>query len=158
MSIVSIEFGASVLPVRFWQKISIDKDSGCWLWLGYIDRDGYARFSIRTPDNKSRAALAHRYAYLTTIQKDYFSGLPGFDIHHGKCRTRSCVNPSHVHPIEKLRHSYYHGKMRNYVEVCSGTVFCLCWQCCELYSIQSSDTLGADLSLSADLQRDDIPF
>ena len=30
--------------IRFWSKV--DKSGDCWIWIGYIDKDGYGSFGI----------------------------------------------------------------------------------------------------------------
>lgn len=64
--------------------------SGCWLWLGTIDTDGYARMRNR----RVRDRLAHRISYETFI-----GPIPGnLPLDH-LCRTRCCVNPQHLEPV-----------------------------------------------------------
>src|SRR3546814_17503301 len=36
-----IEFGDTRLPRRFWDKVSPEPHSGCWLWLGAHTAPGY---------------------------------------------------------------------------------------------------------------------
>ena len=31
---------------RFWQKIVVDLETGCWMWHGTFDSDGYPRLKI----------------------------------------------------------------------------------------------------------------
>lgn len=70
---------------RFWSKTTRDRDTGCWLWLGYIDPGGYGRF-CRTG--------AHRWAYERLV-----GPIPeGLQIDH-LCRVRHCVNPAHLEPV-----------------------------------------------------------
>ena len=63
--------------------------SGCWIWLGIPDKDGYGRFRIR----KSQMP-AHRVVY--EFMK---SPIPvGLTLDH-KCRNKICVNPNHLEPV-----------------------------------------------------------
>lgn len=72
---------------RFW--FHIDKTDDCWLWTGYLNRDGYARFRI----GKQFVAV-HRWSY------EHFIGpIPdGLTIDH-LCRVRNCANPEHLEPV-----------------------------------------------------------
>ncbi len=128
------------LPPRFWRRVVIATPRAtlsptlsdpCWLWTGYLDPRGYPRFSVRPPTARTRSVLAHRWAYCAALWRDYFSDLRGVDIHH-RCKVRSCVRPAHMREAERIRHRWWHGKMRGYgEEVCTGSRWCLCWECCE---------------------------
>jgi len=72
---------------RFWLKV--DKTRTCWLWTASRDPKGYGRFKLN-----DRPVLAHRFAYETLI-----GPIPdGLQLDH-LCRTRNCVNPSHLEPV-----------------------------------------------------------
>jgi hypothetical protein len=62
-----------------------EPNSGCWLWTGSIDRDGYGKF---------RGALAHRLSFQA------FKGTPpnNLTLDH-LCRVTSCINPDHLEPV-----------------------------------------------------------
>jgi len=71
---------------RFFEKISPEPNSGCWLWTATGTKQGYGLFCI-----KHTSVLAHRVSY---------------ELHHGKipdglmvlhnCDNPSCVNPDHL--------------------------------------------------------------
>lgn len=72
---------------RFWEKV--DKTDTCWLWIGYVSRNGYGQFTI-----SGKHYYAHRVAYELET-----GPIPeGLQIDH-LCRVRSCVNPSHLEPV-----------------------------------------------------------
>lgn len=79
----------SELPERIEQKFIPEPNSGCWLWLGHRNRDGYGRVQIG-----GQAKNAHVIVYRFLI-----GPVPqGMELDH-KCRVRCCVNPSHLEPV-----------------------------------------------------------
>lgn len=81
------------LEERFWAKIMTEPNTGCWLWCG--DFNGvYGNFSVRSPGQKQRRYLAHRFSYELNV-----GPIPdGLTIDH-KCRTPLCVNPLHLRAV-----------------------------------------------------------
>lgn len=69
---------------RFLSKVN--KTSGCWLWQGATNPDGYGRFRLN-----GRIEYAHR------VSHRLFKGpVPdGAQVMH-KCDVRSCVRPAHI--------------------------------------------------------------
>lgn len=79
---------------RFAAKIALT-DSGCIVWLAGIAGAGYGHFhTTQTPEQKARDVYAHRWSY-----EHHVGPIPdGLHLDH-LCRTRSCVNPSHLEPV-----------------------------------------------------------
>lgn len=73
---------------RLAQYIHVHVD-GCWIWLGTISRKGYARIGVG-PKTRS----VHRMTY--EMARGPIGD--GLTIDH-LCRTRRCVNPSHMEPV-----------------------------------------------------------
>jgi hypothetical protein len=70
---------------RFIDKVVPEPNSGCWLWMGYLNAEGYSIFRIG--DSPKRG---YRISY------EHFKGpAAGLVIRH-KCDTRCCVNPDHL--------------------------------------------------------------
>jgi hypothetical protein len=96
---------------RFWTLISTEPNTGCWLWLGTIDRDGYGKISA----NKKNLR-AHRVAYAALVGE-----VPrGLQLDH-LCRQRCCVNPHHLEPVtcaENLRRGWSPSAMAAKQETC----------------------------------------
>ena len=84
---------------RFWQKVE-RQNSACWIWTGFVGKDGYGRFNA----GNNHPMLAHRFSYEKTV-----GAVPvGLELDH-VCRNRRCVNPSHLEPVtrsENLRRGY----------------------------------------------------
>lgn len=82
--------GEPDMEARFWDKVSPEPNSGCWLWTANVNTEGYARFwdgAIHT--------VAHRWAY-----ERFVGPIPdGLQLDH-LCRVRCCVNPAHMDPVK----------------------------------------------------------
>jgi hypothetical protein len=86
---VSAAFGDPRLPEWFWEKVEPEPNSGCWLWAAASQSSGYGHIRRKGKDYRS-----HRVAYEALV-----GPIPdGLQIDH-LCRTRCCVNPSHLEPV-----------------------------------------------------------
>lgn len=83
--------------VRFNSKIRKDV-SGCWLWKGALNADGYGSYC---------GEKAHRWSY-----RKWKGEIPeGLVIDH-RCRRRHCVNPDHLEVVtneENIRRGDFSG-------------------------------------------------
>ena len=82
---------------EFEDCISPEPMSGCWLWMGSLDRDGYGQTVGKKADGKLTSFRAHRIAF----EKARGPIPDGLVIDH-KCRVRSCVNPDHMEPVTNM--------------------------------------------------------
>ena len=76
---------------RFWNLVdrSAGRPSSCWIWLGVISDRGWGRLTWNRLETR-----AHRKAYELMV-----GAIPvGLTLDH-LCRTRSCVNPSHLEAV-----------------------------------------------------------
>ena len=75
------------IAARFWKKV--DKSGPHWLWVGYVDRNGYGRFGVN-----GKARFAHVWSY-----EDVRGPMP-LDLEPDHlCRIRHCVNPWHLEAV-----------------------------------------------------------
>lgn len=94
-----MHYGDERIPSRVWDYICTEPNSGCWLWLGHVDRCGYSRLFIGemrrvlpdapadSPGHRKFFAIAHgRWPELT--------------IDH-KCNVRCCLNPDHLQEVSQ---------------------------------------------------------
>lgn len=82
------------LATRLEQQIAYEPNTGCWLWMGCVNRGGYGRISRGGRSGKS--ALVHRVSY--SLHRG--SVPPGYELDH-LCRQRSCLNPEHLEIVTR---------------------------------------------------------
>lgn len=78
------------VATRFREQVRVDDASGCWVWQGFKDVQGYGRFKCA-----GRTVLAHRMAYALFV-----GDTEGILLDHVCCNP-SCVNPQHLRPLSK---------------------------------------------------------
>lgn len=86
--------------IRFLNKVERNKRSGCWVWTGYKDENGYGQFKTR-----GRAHWAHRISFATFVRK-----IPKRKQVDHTCRNPSCVNPDHLCLLDHGKNANAHKK------------------------------------------------
>lgn len=73
---------------KFFSKVELDIENGCWNWIGSLDKDGYGIF------NYLLGCRAYKFSY------DYFVRIrpPNLLIDH-LCDNKKCVNPTHLDAV-----------------------------------------------------------
>jgi HNH endonuclease len=81
---------------RIMERVIPEPNSGCLIWLGYLDKDGYGKVVDKT--KRHSAFMVHRVMY-----EHFIGSIPhGLTINH-KCRVRCCCNPDHLEPMENVQ-------------------------------------------------------
>jgi hypothetical protein len=75
-----------LINARFYPRIELIPECGCWIWTGNWDKDGYGNLFI-----KRKKYLAHRLSW--ELHKGIIP-IGMFVLH--RCDTPSCVNPNHL--------------------------------------------------------------
>ena len=82
------------LAERLAYFVSPEPNTGCWLWLGCVDKEGYGKIAM---PGQASARMAHRISYELHV-----GPIPeGLELDH-KCRMRCCVNFQHLEPVTHL--------------------------------------------------------
>ena len=81
-----------VVDQKFTNKIHPEPNTGCWLWAGATNRDGYG---IAHRRRQTRMAHSLSYEFACGPVPD------GLELDH-LCRVRCCVNPNHLQAVTHL--------------------------------------------------------
>jgi hypothetical protein len=87
------------IPERVFSRLIFDPNSGCWLWDGLVDKDGYGLI-------KTRRKVVRVHAYLYRLMVGVVPA--GKELDHFHCSRRRCGCPDHVRPVthaENVRRS-----------------------------------------------------
>lgn len=75
---------------RLAKRTSPEPNTGCWLWTGNVDRNGYGKMM----NAAGRRDWVHRVSY-----EHHVGPIPdGLELDH-LCRMPCCINPRHLEPV-----------------------------------------------------------
>lgn len=81
---------------RFWAKVEPEPNSGCYLWVGAIQRRRHGAYGVFQAYGQRTTNSAHVFAYRMAK-----GALPiGTEIDH-LCRNTQCVNPDHLEAVPR---------------------------------------------------------
>jgi hypothetical protein len=104
VSMTLIALNVSDLPNRFSKNIYVEPNTGCWLWMGWVNDSGYGLIDLHRTSDSHEVVRVHREIFRIATGQS-----PG-EIHH-RCLTRSCCRPYHLVPTESTsEHRKYHLK------------------------------------------------
>src|SRR3990167_8207368 len=92
-------------------RVIPEPNSGCWLWLGRVDPQGYGRVRCRRL-GRNKYIRVHRLAASLSFGAD-IKDLRWLACH--RCDTKSCVNPEHIYigtPQTNIADAFRRGQLR----------------------------------------------
>lgn len=96
----------------FWRRVDKTAPGDCWIWTGYVGKNGYGSLASRLSPVPSGTRLVHRVSWELANGKPIPEGL---HVDH-LCRVTTCVNPDHLEPVgvqENVRRGL-HGELRTH--------------------------------------------
>ena len=87
---------------RIQSKIQVDPQTGCWLYVGCVDKDGYARMKVEGKNRQAHVVCWEEHTGRKLA--------PGMTLDHlkgsrGPCRHRRCVCPDHLEEVTRSENS-----------------------------------------------------
>lgn len=102
-------FADPEIVARFETYVSPEPNTGCWLWLGALDKDGYGKFSITNALRRRRRGGKQHQVHMRAARFALAIRLgrwPHADLVVGhRCGMPACVNPDHL--VEEPRRAMF---------------------------------------------------
>lgn len=97
------------LKDRLMSRVEKIPESGCWVYMGVLSKEGYGR--IRTGARGSKLLLAHRASYELLVGPIEAGKL----VHH-ICYVKCCINPGHLSQATKTENALdaFRGPLKGY--------------------------------------------
>lgn len=95
----------------WWLNYEVDPVTGCWLWLGDTESNGYGYRKVQCGSVRKNRRI-HREMW----ERVHGPLAPGEDVHH-KCRVKRCMNPGHFEKLGTVEHRRLHGLQKLTMEL-----------------------------------------
>jgi hypothetical protein len=81
-----------------WDKLNayLDKSGGCWIWTGFVEKDGYGRIYEDLYPSDISKVMVHRVMYHFKIG-DLIKGM----VITQTCGNKLCCNPKHLAQVTR---------------------------------------------------------
>jgi hypothetical protein len=108
------------IPSRIWEKIEVDPETNCWLWLGSLSGSSHlGGYPEGFHSEKKKVVKIHRWLYEELVGEIK----PGLDLDH-LCRVRRCCNPAHVEPVTRSENNKRGNAGYNMIEYWNNAITC----------------------------------
>jgi hypothetical protein len=88
---------ALILEKYIAPRIAYEPNTGCWLWLGYVQSRGYATTRLPHPNKAGWSTQ-----YVARFMYEYSVGpISDAQVIKNQCKVHGCVNPDHHCPIAR---------------------------------------------------------
>lgn len=99
-----------LLRERIMRNVTIDHDTGCWIWDRSVVNTGYGQLMVRE-GSKSRKLLVHRASYLAFV-----GDIPDGHVIAHSCDRKRCCAPYHLRAdtqSNNMKEAVAKGRMKN---------------------------------------------
>jgi hypothetical protein len=87
------------LEHRLLSRSVMDPATGCWLWMGRVEPNGYAKVGFWRAGGGKGAPVINKWLHRVAFEVFKCAEIPeGHDIDH-RCREPTCINPEHLRAI-----------------------------------------------------------
>lgn len=83
----------AIIPERFWARLAVNEETGCWEWQGARQSAGYGNLGVGV-EGKTRWYLVHRFFYEALAEPI----TDGLTLDH-LCENLICASPDHLEPV-----------------------------------------------------------
>lgn len=95
MASISERILVTGLPKRIGSRVLVCPETGCWIWQGYCQKDGYGQVGLG-----GKVVHVHRLMYVLCV-----GDLKRRHHVHHKCENPPCCNPNHLEQLPPKDHA-----------------------------------------------------